>query len=399
MRSMLFLGHRFPYPPVKGEKIRAWNLIRHFAKSYRIHLGCLVDDPTDFQHQEVVRPFCADLACFGIDKRWQKVKSLLKFRPGRPLMLEYNHHPGLKAWVDATMARVDIDIVYIYSTAMAPYVLPINRHGVILDMMDIDSEKWREYGTKSKFPMSAVWAREGRTLLAYEREAARQCDATLLVSDPECRRLVELAPELAPRLHAIEQGVDLERFRPDIALPSPYDVDAPQIVFTGNMDYWPNADAAIWFAREILPLLRARQPAPHFTIVGANPGPEVRALTGLAGVSVTGRVDDVRPYVAHAAVSVSPLRIARGIQNKVLEAMALGRPVVASPQAFEGVRAEAGRDLLVGDDAAAIAARVAEVLDGEHSHLGAAAREVMVRNYAWSGVLAKLDSVLESSMV
>ena len=399
MRSMLFLGHRFPYPPVKGEKIRAWNLIRHFAKSYRIHLGCLVDDPTDFQHQEVVRPFCADLACFGIDKRWQKVKSLLKFRPGRPLMLEYNHHPGLKAWVDATMARVDIDIVYIYSTAMAPYVLPINRHGVILDMMDIDSEKWREYGTKSKFPMSAVWAREGRTLLAYEREAARQCDATLLVSDPECRRLVELAPELAPRLHAIEQGVDLERFRPDIALPSPYDVDAPQIVFTGNMDYWPNADAAIWFAREILPLLRARQPAPHFTIVGANPGPEVRALAGLAGVSVTGRVDDVRPYVAHAAVSVSPLRIARGIQNKVLEAMALGRPVVASPQAFEGVRAEAGRDLLVGDGAGAIAARVAEVLDGEHSHLGAAAREVMVRNYAWSGVLAKLDSVLESSMV
>jgi sugar transferase (PEP-CTERM/EpsH1 system associated) len=398
MKSMIFISHRFPYPPNKGEKIRAWNLIRHFAKTYRIHLGCLVDEPSDFAHQDVIRPFCADLACFAIDKRMQKVKSLLKFRPGAPLMLAYNHHPGLKAWVDATMARERIDVVYIFSTAMAPYVLPITRvpgQSLILDMQDIDSEKWTDYATRASFPMRAVWAREGSTLLAYERAAASGCDATLLVSDPECARLIQLAPELGGSVHAIEQGVDLEKFDPRIAFPNPYEPGKPQVVFTGNMDYWPNADAAIWFARDILPLLQSRSPAPHFTVVGANPGPQVLALAQLPGVTVTGRVDDVRPYVAHADVSVCPLRIARGIQNKVLEAMALARPVVASPQAYEGVRAIGGTDLLVADGPQAIAKTVAAVLDGKHPGLGRSARAAMERSYAWSGVLSRLDRVLE----
>jgi glycosyltransferase involved in cell wall biosynthesis len=165
-------------------------------------------------------------------------------------------------------------------------------------------------------------------------------------------------------------------------------------VFTGNMDYWPNADAAVFFAREVMPLLAGRDPAPRFVIVGANPTPEVLALPG---VQVTGRVPDVRPYVAHAAVSVAPLRIARGIQNKVLEAMALGRPVVASPQAFEGVRAEAGQDLLVGDGAAAIARLVGEVLDGAHPGLGAAGRRAVERGYAWADTLARLDGFLDDA--
>jgi sugar transferase (PEP-CTERM/EpsH1 system associated) len=401
MRSMLFISHRFPYPPVKGEKIRAWNLIQHFARTYRIHLGCLVDDPADFQHQDVVRPFCADLACFGIDGRLQKLKSLLRFQPGVPLMLAYNHHPGLKRWVDAVMAREAIDVVYVFSTAMAPYVLPMRRvpgQALILDMQDIDSEKWTEYATQAGFPMRAVWAREGRTLLAYERDAAAACDATLLVSDPECRRLAELAPELAGSLRAIEQGVDLVRFNPALEFASPFPAGTPQIVFTGNMDYWPNADAAAWFARDILPLLHRTHPAAGFTIVGANPGPAVRALARLPGVAVTGRVDDVRPWIAHADVSVCPLRIARGIPNKVLEAMALGRPVVASPQAYEGVRAQAGRDLLVADGAQNTADAVAAVLDGRHPGLNQAARVAMERGYAWEGVLSRLDHVLEDAI-
>jgi sugar transferase (PEP-CTERM/EpsH1 system associated) len=396
MQRMLFISHRIPYPPDRGEKIRGWNLIQHLGRKYRLHYGCLIDDPADWQHLPRLRPFCEDFAAFGIDRRRQKLRALLRLRRGRPLMLDYYRHAGLFRWAHATLAREHVDIVYIYSTAMAPYVLHYEGPRRILDMQDIDSEKWAEYARRSRGPMRAVWARESRTLLAYERLAAMACERTLFVSAPECRRFAELAPETRDRLDWLEQGVDLERFSPDAALANPYPDPAPRLVFTGNMDYWPNADAAIFFAREVVPLLRGRNPAPLFVIVGANPTAEVRALAALPGVEVTGRVPDVRPYVAHAAVSVAPLRLARGIQNKVLEAMALGRPVVASPQAFEGVRAVAGRDLLVGDGAA-LARLVGEVLDGTHPLLGTNARRAVERGYAWSGVLAKLDRLLDNA--
>ena len=139
--------------------------------------------------------FCEDFVAFGIDKRRQKLRALLHARPGRPLMLDYYHHPGLFRWAQETLARERIDIVYIFSTAMAPYVLHHEGPRRILDMQDIDSEKWTEYAKTSRWPMRAVWAREGRTLFAYERAAAMACERTLFVSDPECRRFAELAPQ------------------------------------------------------------------------------------------------------------------------------------------------------------------------------------------------------------
>jgi sugar transferase (PEP-CTERM/EpsH1 system associated) len=397
MQRLLFISHRIPYPPDRGEKIRAWNLIQHFGRKYRLHCGCLIDDPADWQHLPRLRPFCEDLAAFGIDKRWQKLRALLRFRPGRPLMLDYYHHAGLFRWAQETLARERIDIVYIYSAAMAPYVLHHEGPRRILDMVDVDSEKWNAYASQSHWPASAIWAREGRTLLAYERQAAMACERVLFVSEPECRCFGELAPETRDRIDWCENSVDLERFSPDAALANPYPDPAPRLVLTGNMDYWPNADAAVFFAREVMPLLRGRNPTPRFVIVGASPTAEVRALTALPGVAVTGRVPDVRPYVVHAAISVAPLRIARGIQNKVLEAMALGCPVVASPQAFEGVRAVPGRDLLVGESAAELARLVGEVLDGTHPALGTNARRAIERSYAWPRGLAKLDHLLDNA--
>ena len=171
MRSLLFLSHRFPYPPNKGEKIRGWHVLEHLAQSWRVHLGCLVDDPADWEHLPRLRAICADVAPFAIDKRRQKLKALARARPGRPLMLDYYAHPGLQAWVDATLAREPIDVAYIFSAAMAPYVLGGARPGLLLDMMDIDSEKWATYAGQARWPMSLVWAREGRTLLAFERRA------------------------------------------------------------------------------------------------------------------------------------------------------------------------------------------------------------------------------------
>jgi sugar transferase (PEP-CTERM/EpsH1 system associated) len=397
-RNLLFISHRIPYPLTKGEKIRAHTLITHFGKSYNVHLGCLIDDPADWEHVPYLRTICADVAVFGIDKRWQKLKALARIRPGRPLMLDYYFHPALQRWVDATLARQHIDIIYIYSAAMAPYALDLDRPGKILDMQDIDSEKWALYARESGWPMRAIWAREARTLLAYERRAAAGCGGTFFVTEAETRRFAELAPETADRLTWIEMGVDLDYFAPSATFGCPFEGGGPHLVFTGNMDYWPNADAAEWFAHQVMPLLRPRWPGAQFHIVGNNPGPPVLRLRALPGVHVTGRVPDVRPYVSHAAVAVAPLRMARGVQNKVLEAMAMGKPVVASSGAFEGLRAAPGRDLLVADGEAQTAQAVLGVLDGRHPRLGAKAREAVERGYAWGEILQKLDACLEAGV-
>jgi sugar transferase (PEP-CTERM/EpsH1 system associated) len=239
--------------------------------------------------------------------------------------------------------------------------------------------------------MQLVWAREGRNLLAYERRAAAGCEATFFVSEPEARRFVELAPECAARVDYAENGVDLVRFNPSHRFASPFGGERPALVFTGHMSYRPNVEAVAWFAGEVLPMVRARVPEAAFWIVGADPSPTVRALGRLPGVQVTGTVPDTRPYLAHADVVVCPLRIARGIQNKVLEAMAAGRPVIASPGAFEGVRAEAGRDLLVADGAPEFSAAILAVLAGVHADMGARARGAMEARYDWEATLARMD--------
>jgi len=395
VRNLIFISHRIPYPPDKGEKIRGYNLITHLAKQYRVYLGCLIDDPADAQHVAYLRTICTEVAAFQIDKRWQKLKALARMRPSRPLMLDYYFHPGLRSWVNQTAANHRMDVVYIFCAAMAPYGLDLDCSSRILDMQDIDSEKWAIYARNSRWPAQAIWQREARTLLAYERYAVMHCDLTFLVTEAETRRLAELAPETTDRLTWVQMGVDVEQFSPEIHFESPYEGDGPRLVFTGNMDYWPNADAVIWFTANVLPLVRDRMPGTQFHIVGANPGPDVLRLATQPGVHVTGRVPDVRPYVACADVSVAPLRMARGVQNKVLEAMALGRPVVVSPQAFEGVQAVAGRDLLVADEPEAMAQAVAEIVQGRHPGLGAAARLLIQQTYTWSATLARLDGFLE----
>src|ERR1051325_12239 len=374
MANILFLTHPLPYPPDRGEKIRAWNLIRHLAKSHRIFLGSLVDSPSDWQYRSMLGELCAGLGVFPISKARQKIKALLRWRPRRPLMLEYYRDRRLQSWVSDVLNRERIDLAYIFSTAMAPYVLHASTALKLLDMVDVDSEKWRNYAERTRWPVSAFWAREARALLAYERHAASICEQTLLVTEAEADRFLELAAELRGRVACLENGVDLEVFAPDLGLPDPYPDRGPWLSFVGNMDYWPNIDAAIWFAREIFPLVRKEIPNIGFVVVGANPSDAVKRLAALPGVLVTGRVPDVRPYMASAAISVAPLRMARGVQNKVLEAMALARPVVATTPALAGIRATVGRDLLVADEPAGIAAAICDVLSNHQPELGGAAR-------------------------
>lgn len=312
------------------------------------------------------------------------------------MMLDYYRHAGLRRWT-ADQLTQGADVALIYTAAMMPYVLG-SAVPVVLDMVDVDSQKWAMYAPRARFPMRAVWAREARNLLAFERRAAAATRVTALVTPQEAACLARLAPESADKIDYYENGVDLAAFSPGMKWASPYPDDRPALVFTGHMDYWPNIDAATWFADEVMPLLAARSVAPQFWIVGANPSAAVRRLAERPNIHVTGRVPEVQPYLAHAAIGVSPLRMARGIQTKVLEAMAMGRPVVASPGAFEGVRATPGTDLLVADSAAETAQAITAILDGAHPGLGAAARATMERTYEWSATLARLDAHLTRAM-
>jgi sugar transferase (PEP-CTERM/EpsH1 system associated) len=398
MRDLLFLAHRVPYPPDKGDKIRAWHIFRHLAQTHRMHLGCFIDDPADREHLPALQAMCADFACFPLDPRQARLRALLRLRPGQPLSLGYFHDRRLQRWVDAKLADPAIEGVFVYSSAVAPYAMHAAKPTRVLDFVDVDSAKWTTYAAQARMPMRAVWAREGRTLLAFERRAAAAYDYSLFVSEHEWRHFLALAPEAADRTGWVSNGVDLAYFSPDLSFAPPFEPSGADLVFTARMDYRPNIDAATWFARAVLPVLRARRPAARFWIVGAAPTAEVRQLAALPGVQVTGRVPDTRPYIAFADVVVAPLRIARGIQNKVLEAMAMARPVVATSEAFAGVRATPGHDILLADGVDDTVRNIVDVLDGRHAALGAAGRSAVAAAHQWPVTLRLLDRLFGAAM-
>lgn len=396
MPRLLFLAHRIPYPPDKGEKIRAFHILRHLARRFEVECGCLVDDAADLAHIAPLRGEVAALEAVPVRRR--ALAALSHLRPGRPLSWGWFRDPRLAAWVDRGLAAGRYDAAFVYSSAMAPYVMDRPRHPPgqlrLLDLVDVDSEKFAAYAAAGRLPMRLVHRREARTLLALERRAAMAFDRALFVSQAEADRFLALAPETAAHVGFLENGVDATRFDPATSWPDPLPGAGPKIIFTGAMGYPPNVEAVAWFARAALPLVQARHKAARFVIVGQNPAPPVRALGALPGVVVTGTVADVRPYLAHAAVAVAPLRLARGIQNKVLEAMAMARPVVATRAAFEGIHAAPGRDLLLADGAEAFADAVVAVLDGGHPGLGPAGRAAVLAGHDWAATLAPLDALL-----
>jgi len=263
----------------------------------------------------------------------------------------------------------------------------------VLDMVDVDSDKWAQYAPTLRWPLSWVYAREGRKLAEWEARVAQDFDATLLVSNDEAALLQQRAPQAKSRIGAFENGVDADYFSPARDYPNPYAPGVRGVVFTGAMDYWPNIDAVAWFADRIFPAVREAVPSAQFAIVGSRPTEAVVSLARQPGVIVTGSVPDVRPWVAHAACAVAPLRIARGVQNKVLEAMAMARPVVASAQAAEGIRAEAGRDFIQAQGEAEFAQAVIAQL--QTTGTIAAARDCILKNYDWTRNLRAIDPLFE----
>ncbi len=393
MENLLFLSQRIPFPPDKGDKIRSWHILRYLARTHRIFLGCFVDDPDDDRHLDYLKQVCADVACFPIAPWQRRLRAIARLRPGKPLTLDYFRDDRLRSWVADTVARHDIRRAFVFSSSMAPYAMSLEGRRV-LDLVDLDSAKWAEYAGRRRWPLSSVFSREARTLSAFERRAATEFDQTLLVSAAEADDFCAPDLQAASGISAMANGVDLAYFSGAADYACPFDPGVVPIVFTGAMDYWPNIDAVQWFAHKILPELRAAGMAARFYIVGSRPTRAVQRLGRLPGVEVTGRVPDTRPYLAHAFAAVAPLRVARGVQNKVLEAMAMGAPVVASMPACRGIGALPGADLLIAAEPQDWVRQLVSLSEDERARLGKAGRRWVERHHVWEQNLRVLDNWL-----
>lgn len=398
MKDLLFLVHRIPFPPDKGDKIRSWNILEHLASRYRVHVGCFIDDPHDWQFTGRIEEVAASTFFRNLGRRQGMMRSLFSLLTGDPLTCGFYRDRAMASWVSETTKVNSIERVFVYSSSMAQYIPENLAEGgrVVVDFVDIDSDKWRQYSDRKSWPMKQVYAREARTLFEAEKRIAAAADAAAFVSEDEAALFKTMAPDAGANVHGIANGVDCVFFDPECGTKSPYEPGGPKLIFTGAMDYWANVDAVCWFADEIFPRIRNSLPDCEFWIVGANPASEVEKLGVRAGITVTGRVADVRPYIVHATLSVAPLRVARGIQNKVLEAMALEKAVVATPQAMEGIAAIDGEEIFVAEEATRFADTVVSLAATSDRHqAGVRARRRVLESYGWLTSLRKFESILE----
>jgi polysaccharide biosynthesis protein PslH len=392
-RELLYVTHRVPYPPDKGDRIRTFNTLRFLAERHDVHLACLADEEVSTETRRELDRLCRRVVIHpvGSGLRWLRAgwslvngstASVGAFRSAR--LAE-----TLRNWVRETK----FDLVLASASSVAPYLrLPELRDiPAIVDLVDVDSQKWLDYAASARGVRKWIYDREGQALRRYEREVAQWARAILLVSEAESELFRGIAPGATVR--TITNGVDLEYFHPDGSTVQP-----ASCVFVGAMDYRPNVDAACWFAQTIWPGVRRAVPEATFRVVGRKPAPAVEALGQLAGVEVIGQVPDVRPHVNSAAVVVAPLRIARGLQNKVLEALALAKPVVAGPPALAGFPPGLTPPALCARSPKEwISSLVGLFADAERQgQLARAGRKYVEAHYHWDRCLEPLDAIINA---
>ncbi|NML04574.1 TIGR03087 family PEP-CTERM/XrtA system glycosyltransferase [Sphingomonas sp. G-3-2-10] len=390
MGDILFLAHRIPYPPDRGDKIRGFHILKYLSTKKRVHLIAFADDPKDLKRKGGLARYTGNRSIIWRAKS-QTMAAIQALLSHRPVSLTAFDNQQLRASVENILQRHAIDTIYVFSSQMAQYVPARLRQKVIMDFVDMDSAKFAAYSQTSKGPMGWMLGREARLLLAHEKATAKHADANIFVSEAEAELFRERTG--AERVMVIENGIDTEQYDPSASFKR-IDTMGRPIVFTGQMDYRPNIEGVTWFVETILPHIRVDHPDARFVIVGRNPTEAVKALAKHPGVTVTGEVADVRGWLAAAAVVVAPLKLARGIQNKVLEGMAMARPVVASAAAAQGI--EHGDTIRVGSTVGEIATAVSQLLSDpkKAAELGAAARRQVQERYSWEARLSGLDAIL-----
>ncbi|HLU40091.1 MAG TPA: TIGR03087 family PEP-CTERM/XrtA system glycosyltransferase [Planctomycetota bacterium] len=395
---VLFLAQRVPYPPDRGDRITTHHFLRHLlARGARVRVGCFAEDAVDLDAAAVLRRDVEAVCAPRVSRRVRRFTSLRGLLRGQPLTLPFFAHRGLARTLAEWTRRDPPDLVWVYSSGMAQFALALPPAPVrLMQFAELDSDKWRQFAERSRGIARAIYAREARLLLEFERTVARAFTISTVVSEVERDLFRAHIPDVDPLV--LPNGVDVDRFRPgDDARREPH-----AAIFTGVMDYEPNVDGITWFVVHAWPKVRARVPDARLFVVGSRPVAAVRALHGKDGVEVTGRVPEVPPWLDRAAVAVAPLRLARGVQNKVLEAMSAGLPVVATPAAAQGLgAASAGHDgLLVADDADAIARHVGDLMldPAQARRRGAAAAAFVRAAFRWEHMFAIADRAIDEAL-
>lgn len=387
---ILLLAHRVPYPPDKGDRIRTFHVLRELARHAPVHLAYLTEEPPAPDIDRALGQLCERVAAVPLG-RWSRWLWAGLTVAGGGSITEGAFHAGalqqlVRRWARESGYRAAV----VSASSMVPYLrLPeLRQVPAIIDLVDVDSQKWLDYAAQGHGPRAWLYRLEGRRLRRLEAGLPAWARAVTLVSEAEARLYRGFA---APgRVLALTNGVNLDYFRPQPA------AAASGCVFVGQLDYWPNVEGVCWFCREVWPAIRDRRPQETLALVGRNPVPAVRELAAVPGVELVGAVPDVRPHVARAAVVVVPLRIARGVQNKVLEALAMGRPVVASPQALAGVQATPGVHLLAAESPGQWCDTVTSLLadPARQQQLGAQGRRFVEEHHPWDRCLAALGELV-----
>ncbi|MCG7587465.1 TIGR03087 family PEP-CTERM/XrtA system glycosyltransferase [Photobacterium sp. OFAV2-7] len=396
---LLYLCHRIPYPPNKGDKIANYHILKFLSRHFDVYLGCFIDDPFDLQYRAKVEQYCKESLFVQISPAYCKLKGVTALFTGQPITLPYYSRKAMQQWVDTTIEGHQINKALVVSGCMAQYLVASpHTPYTVMHFVDIDSDKWRQYAEKKQGIMRAIYQREHRVLGQYEKKVASMFDVSCFVTkaETEAFRCIADTP-FRERIKTLENGLDSKFFSPGSAFPAEenYCLEKENyVVFTGAMDYWANEDAVVWFANKVWSKVLTEVPDAKFYIVGSSPTPGVRALADIPGITVTGRVADVRPYLQHAKAAVAPMRIARGVQNKILEAMAMSCPVIASPQGIEGLENYPPSHVAVSESVNDIAHWVIDKLQAEQSE-AKASREWIEQHYSWDAQLSPLLGYLQ----
>jgi sugar transferase (PEP-CTERM/EpsH1 system associated) len=394
--NILFLSHRVPYPPDKGDRIRSYHMLRHLGRQHDVSLVALADERVTDQTRRELERVCRRVALIPISsKRWITAAGTW-LRGGS--ITEGAHRSilaqrAIRQWAGESK----FDVAIAYCSSMAPYLEDACLRGVpaVCDLVDVDSQKWLDYAAASRRPRRWIYAMEGRRVRQLEERIIKRCDAVTLVSEQEADLFRSGFP--SDRIHAVPNGVDLDYFQPAAERRGAVQA-ADGCVFVGALDYYPNVAGISWFCERVWPHVRKQHPGAMLTIVGRNPSPAVQKLGECVGVRVVGTVPDVRPYLAEASVAISPLQIARGVQNKVLEAMAMGKPVLASPAAIGGIAVAPGRDVLCARSEHEWIGKLCSLLkdEGLRSRLAVRALAFVENRHRWSACLEPLDELIGS---
>jgi glycosyltransferase involved in cell wall biosynthesis len=421
--NILYLAHRIPFPPDKGDKIRSIRELQRLARDHRVWCACFVDDANDVRHVGALKEYCEDVIAIRLHKRTAQMRGLLGLARGNTITESYYSHPAIRRALSAWSSFIDFDSVVAFSSSMAPYALDVPARRRVLDLCDLDSQKWLDYAARARGPARWFYETEGARLAARELEWIERFDATLLITQAEVEALS--APAAPGKVHVITNGVEIPPARsPEllstsgrnsasraagfsprefssceelrIANDPAYQIGShsdrsrhspPIVGFVGVMDYRPNIDAVTWFARTCWPGIRSKHPSAIFRIVGRRPTRRVLKLQKTPGIEVVGGVDDVDEEIRRFDVSVAPMRIARGLQNKVLEAMAAERAVVLTPEAAEGIAAVHNRHFIVTSEPFEMTKAICQLLSDatKRQQIGEAARRLVASDYNWDG--------------